>query len=131
MADLGLALQFPIPPLDLTHRELVTGSPFGPGVHLLDRVRGPINCDAYGVYYRANLIASGLGGTVGRTITYESPYAEILQVKEDILSAIQNGPYTYCVRDQGIVMFDEFPILRVSLWVETACSVDLWWVVVF
>jgi hypothetical protein len=131
MSNLGIALQFPTPPLDLTHRELVAGSPFGAGVHLVDRVRGPINCDAYGVYFRANSVASGLGGTVGRTVTYEQPYAEILQVKEDILSAIQNGPYTYCTRDQGIVMFDEFPILRVSLWVAPACSVDLWWVVVF
>jgi alpha-glucuronidase len=131
MADLGLALQFPIPPLDLTHQEALPGNHYGPGVHLLDRIRGPINCDAYGIYYKAQSVASGIGRTVGRTVTYDEPYAEILQVKEDILSNIQNGPYTYCTRDQGIVMFDEFPILRVSVWVAPACSVDLFWVVVF
>lgn len=131
MADLGLALQFPIPPLDLTHQEAVTGSPFGPGVHLVDRIRGPINCDAYGVYYRENGVAVGIGRTIQVVTVYEQPYAQILQVKEDIFSVIQNGPHLDVRNDQGIFMFDEFPILRVSLWVAPACSIELWWVVVF
>ncbi len=131
MVQLPIPLQFPIPPLDLTHQEALSGNHYGPGVHLLDRVRGPINCDAYGIYYVAQQVPIGIGRTVGRTVTYDEPYAEILCVKEDIASHIQNGQYTYCVRDQGIVMFDEFPILRVSLWVAPGALVDVFWVVVF
>ena len=131
MADLGLALQFPIPPLDLTHQEAVAGSPFGPGLYHLDRVRGPINCDAYGVYFRENGVAPGIGRTVTPVTIYETMYGQLLEVKEDILSNIQNGPHLDLKVDQGIFMFDEFPILRVTLLVLPACSVELWWVVVF
>lgn len=132
MANLGIALQFPTPPLDLTHQEALAGNPYSAGVHLLDRVRGPINLDAYGIYWQAHLVPSGIGQTMGRNVTtFEQPIAQLLQVKMDILSVVQNGPMLPIVQDEGIMMFDEFPILRVSAWIETGCELNFWWVVVF
>jgi hypothetical protein len=132
MANLGIALQFPTPPLDLTHREALPGNPYSAGIHLLDRVRGPINCDAFGIYWVNTLNPIGIGRTVGQnTIRFEEPIGQLLQVKEDILSVVQNGPVVPIIEDQGIMMFDEFPILRVSAWVQVGCQFNFFWVVVF
>lgn len=132
MANLGIALQFPTPPLDLTHQEALPGNPYSAGIHLLDRVRGPINCDAFGVYWIVHLVPQGIGKTVGQnTVRFEEPVGQLLQVKEDILSNVQNGPIVPILEDEGIMMFDEFPILRVSAWVQIGCQIEFFWVVVF
>lgn len=131
MAQVSLPLQFPTPPLDLTHQEALPGNPYSSGHYLFDRVRGPINCDAYGIYFKAFTVPPGFGVNVGAKVTYDRDWLQLLEVKEDILSNVQDGPYLSTRAQEGIFMFDEFPILRVVAQIYPGCTANFWWVVVF
>lgn len=131
MTDLGIALQFPTPPLDLTHLEALPLNPYGPGLHFVDRVRGPIAVDAYGMYWQVHSTTPGIGQTIRTQLYFDRPLLEIRQIQEDLVSNVEGGPVIFTDEAAGYIKFVEFPILRVAIWVYPGCSFDLSWIVVF
>jgi len=131
MANVGIALQFPTPPLDLTHLESLPFNPYSGPLQFLTRQRGPIAVDAYGLYWRMREVPVGIGTSIRTDVFYDRQVAEFREIQEDILSNTEAQFIHPVNRQSGFFMFNEFPILRVGLWVYPHCSVDLSWIVVF
>jgi hypothetical protein len=124
-----LPLPFPHPPSILTSLEALPGNPYGPGSHLLDRPRGPINCDAFGFAWIFAGTPAGVGRTMGMPqTTYEEVLAQIVEVKSDVGATLFFGQ-TYNIQDDdGRIQFSEFPIYRINAWVAPATLLNLYWI---
>lgn len=128
MASEPINTQFPVPWGRFTQLEALSGNPYTAGLHLVDRIRGPINCDAFGFAWQAASIAPGIG-QVSKTVTrYDRVVAELMEVKLDFLAATYNGPIHLVEQDEGRFLFSEFPIERMSCWVSPGVSMNFYWI---
>jgi hypothetical protein len=131
MVAVSIAQQLLNPPTIFTQLEHVAGAPFGAGLHLIDRVRGPIGVDAFGFAWLFTGTPAGVGQTVQAVTTFEQPLAQVLEVKQDITAATLNGRVLDLDQDEGRSYFSEFPLLRLSVYVLPATTLDLWWILIF
>jgi hypothetical protein len=125
-----LPLQFPDPPTRLTTREALPGNPYAAGLHLLDRPRGPINLDAFGLAWQITGVPIGVGRRVTGVTTYDRVLLELLEIPIDLTGATSNGPLRQVDQDEGRFYFSEFPIERISAWIYPFCSANFWWILV-
>jgi hypothetical protein len=124
-----VSVQFPVPWGRFTSLEALPGNPFDSStIHLVDRVRGPVNCDAFGMAWSLHFLPAGIGRTV-RTVTYfDRTVAELMEVKVDIGLTTYNGPIHLVRQDEDRFFFSEFPIERMSIWVYPGVTIDLFWI---
>jgi hypothetical protein len=118
------------PPTFLTQLEALPGNPYGPGLHLLDRPRGPINCDAFGFGWLFIGTPVGVSQTARSVTRYGEPLAQVLEVKSDVTAATLNGEVYDIDQDEGRQYFSEFPITRISVTILPACSLNLYWILI-
>jgi len=130
MVDLPINVQFPVPPTIFTRLEALPANPYAFGLHLLDRVRGPVGVDAFGFAWQFVLTPAGVGETVRSVTTFEEPLAQVLEVKNDITGATLNGKVYNLDQDEGRIFFSEFPIRRISVDILPATTLNLWWILV-
>ena len=116
------------PPTILTSLEALPGNPYGPGLHLLDRPRGPINCDAFGFAWLFIATPVGVGRVARSVTTFQESLAQVLEVKTDITAATLNGEVYNLDQDEGRQYFSEFPITRISVTILPATALNLYWV---
>lgn len=131
MALVSIGQQLLNPPSFLTQLEHVVGAPFGHGLHLIDRVRGPIGLDAFGFAWTFVATPAGVGEQVLSVTTFEQALAQVLEVKTDITPVTFNGRVYDLDQDEGRIIFSEFPLTRLSVDVLPACSLDMWWILIF
>jgi hypothetical protein len=130
MVSIPIQNLFLSPPTIFTRLEALPGNPYGPGAHLLDRPRGPINLDAFGFGWLFIATPAGVGRVVRNVTTFEETLAQVLEVKQDITGATLNGEVYAIAQDEGRQLFSEFPLTRINLWVAPATAINLYWVLV-
>jgi hypothetical protein len=130
VASIPIQLQFPDPPTILTQREALPGNPYSGPLQFIDRVRGPIGTDAFGIDWLVTVTPPGIGSTIDTDVTFDRDIIGLREVKEDIGSTLISGPQTLIREIQGRMYFSEFPLTRLALWVYPFCEINLWWVLV-
>lgn len=131
MTDLSIDLQFPTPPTLFTHRELVTGSPFSSGVHLLQRNRGILTCDAFGIAWSLNSYPSGIGLSPKVVTDTDRDFLQLVELKTDSAAELVPGRRIDTRQVAGYTFFSEFPLVGMNVWIYPNCTVNFYWVVVF
>lgn len=130
MANVPINLQFPVPPTILTSREALPGNPYSGPLQHLKRIRGPIQCDAFGIDWLVTVTPPGIGSSIDTDVVFDRPILQLREVKPDIGGTLISGPVLDLSEIQGRHYFSEFPLDNVALFVYPFCEVNLWWVLV-
>jgi hypothetical protein len=124
----GVIQQFLHPPINLCTLEAIPGSPFT-GLNALQRIRGPINVDAFGLSWLITSAPAGYGLNIGAAVNfYDRP---VLQV--GIFHKLFDGSLNVSQQEEtslvkGYIMFNEsFPDV-VDVLLQPFVEADFNWV---
>lgn len=128
MSDVSIIQQFLHPPIGLCTLEVISGAPFTDLV-AVDRPRGLVRTDAFGIRYLITFSPDGYGITpAAGSNVFDRPVVEIA-TRHQLLSGdiIVTSQQTYSTAS-GTLMFEEsFPYI-VDLLFSPGIEASLWWV---
>lgn len=130
MANINITQLLVTPPTILTTMEAVIGNPFFAGRYFLDRVRGPIGLDAFGVQWSVTVTPPGMGSFIRTDIQFDRDVLEIREVKSDLGGTLVEGERHLTAAQAGRIFFSEFPITRIAVWIYPGCEVNFEWILV-
>lgn len=130
MSDVSIIQQFLHPPIGLCTLEVISGAPFS-DVVAVDRPRGLVRTDAFGIRYLVTFSPPGYGISDGAGSNhFDRPVVEIA-TRHQLLDGeiIVTSQQAYDTAS-GTVMFEEsFPYI-VNLLFSPGIEASLWWVLV-
>lgn len=124
--------QFLHPPIGLCVLEPLPGNPYGPGGLVgLQRIRGPVNVDAFGIRWLITSYPAGYGVDVGAAVNFFDRTVLSIGVQHQLFSG------TIIVTEQldtrlaaGHLMFQEsFPYI-VDVQLAPGVEANFWWLLV-
>lgn len=130
MVDIQIPGLFTDPPEIITTREALPGNPYSGPLQFIDRVRGPVGLDAYGIDWLVTIAPPGIGSTLYTDVVFDRAMIQIREVGPDLGGTLISGPAIDLVELQGRHYFSQFPLTRLALWVLPFVEINLWWVLV-
>lgn len=119
------------PPWGVLQLEHIAGAPFFTGQYALDRPRGPVRVDAYGLLWSVTTEAPGVGLTPGLVTEYDERVIEISLTYQLLDGTFIQGARLASSWDNGQFMFDQLLPYGVDVRIGVPFSVDLWWLLAF
>ena len=119
---------FTHPPLGALSLEHVPSAPLSGGLYALNRPRGPIHTDAYGILWSVSAAALGTGSTPGIVTEWDERVVEIAcdYILFDGTPAI--GQRIATNMDNGIMMFEQLLPFGLDVQVGVPFLVDFFWI---
>jgi len=99
------------------------------GVTQVQRIRGPINVDAFGLSFSFITIPAAFGSTQAIHKDYEPPIVEIAPVYTLFDGHTVYGPSQVLHHDGDLLFLDQLFPTRVDVWVQVGCLVSQFWLV--
>lgn len=130
MANVPISQFFDTPPDILTSLEALPANPYSGPLQFVDRVRGPVGLDAFGIQWQVTLAPAGIGSTIYTQINYDRVVMELREVKSDIGGTLVFGRTLDVSEAEGRMFFSTFPLTRLALWVYPGVEVQLHWILV-
>lgn len=118
------------PPLGVMGLEHLPTAPFTGGSYAIDRPRGPLRVDAYGLFWSVSAAALGTGNIPGLVTEWEDRVVEI-----GVIHQMLDGTFVYSQRlatnlDAGFVLWEEALPYGIDLVVGPPFLVDFYWCVI-
>lgn len=128
--DVNVINFFLHPPLGVMTLEHIPSAPFSGGEYALNRPRGPVNTDAFGILWSVSAAAVGTGLIPGLQTEYEERVVEIT-----VGHILLDSTYVISQRlasglDSGFMLFSEALPYDVNVMVGPPFLVDFYWVLV-
>jgi hypothetical protein len=130
MANVPVQQLFWVPPTILTTRVALPGNPYSGPLQFVDRVRGPVGVDAFGIDWEITITPAGIGTKIDTQVVFDRTILQLREVKPDLGGTLISGPPIDIDAIEGRHYFSEFPLTRVALFVYPFCEVNLYWVLV-
>jgi len=123
--------QFLHPPIGLCVQEALPGNPYPDGIHALQRIRGPVNVDAFGLRWLIASSPPGYGIDIGAAVNFFDRTILQIGVQHRLFDGTIVTTQQLDTRlAQGHVMFDEsFPYV-VDVQLPPGVTADFWWLLV-
>ena len=122
--------QFLHPPISLCALEALPGNPYS-GLNGLQRIRGPVNVDAFGIRWLITAFPAGYGVSVGAAVNFFDRTILELGIQHRMLDGtivVTQQEETRLVT--GYSMFDAaFPYV-VDVQLAPGVAANLWWILV-
>jgi len=115
------------PPYGLLTREI--GFTLTAGLTQIQRIRGPVLVDAFGVSFSFFTVPIKFGRTQQVNLDYEVPIVEFAPVYTLFDGNQIQGPPTVLTHEGDILYFDQLLPTHVNVWVQVGCVVVQYWVV--
>ena len=121
----GIITQLAHPPYGVLTRE--TGPTLTTGLYQLQRIRGPVNVDAFGVSFSFFTIPAAFGHTDRTDRDYELPIAEWSAAYTMLDGHVVTSPPQVVRHEGDLYWFDQLLPLHVNVWVQVGCAVTVFW----
>lgn len=118
----GIITQLMHPPYGVLSRE--TGFLLTHGTTMIDRVRGPVNFDAFGLSFSFITIPTRFGYTQTIQKDYEVPIVVWAPLYTMFDGHDVYGPTQYVFHDGDLLYLDQLLPKRVDVWVQVGCTVQ-------
>lgn len=129
--DVNVINFFLHPPLGVMTLEHIPSAPLGPGgTYALNRPRGPVNTDAFGLLWSVTGEALGVGKTVGIQTEFEERVIEIVVSHQLLDATFVISQRLTSTLDSGFMLFSEALPYDVNVMLGPPFQVDLYWVLV-
>ena len=115
------------PPYGLLTREV--GFTLTAGLTQIQRIRGPVTVDAFGLSFSFFTIPAKFGRTQQVNLDYEVPIVEFAPVYTLFDGNQIQGPSTLLTHEGDILYFDQLLPTHINVWVQVGCVVVQYWVV--
>lgn len=122
----GIISQLVHPPYGVMSRE--TGPTLTAGLYQVQRIRGPINFDAFGLSFSFFTIPSEFGYSQKVTKDYEVPIVSFAPLYTLLDGHDVYGPQTDVHHEGDLLYLDQLFPTRVDVWVQVGCTVVLYFV---
>jgi len=123
----GIITSLEHPPYGVLSREFAFN--LTAGVTQVQRIRGPVNVDAFGLSFSFVTIPAAFGFTQQIHKDYEEPIVEVAPLYTLFDGHTFYGP-TQVLHHEGDMLFlDQLFPTRVDVWVQVGCVVAQYWLV--
>lgn len=116
------------PPFGVIQRELIA-TPLTYGVTQLQRIRGPVNVDAFGMSFDFFTIPAEFGSTQMVSTRYEHVIVQMAPLYTDLSGHDMYGPMVDISEEGQYYFFDALLPTRVDVFVQVGCVVTGFWLV--
>jgi len=115
------------PPYGVLQREFAFN--LTAGVTQVQRIRGPINVDAFGLSFSFITIPAKFGFTQQVHKDYEVPIVEMAPLYTMFDGHTVYGPTVTLTHEGDLIFLDQLFPTRVDVWVQVGCLVSQYWLV--
>jgi len=115
------------PPYGVLSRE--TGFTLTAGVTQIQRIRGPVNVDAFGLSFSFVTIPAKFGRTQQVHLDYELPIVEFAPLYTMFDGHQVYGPSQVLTHEGDLLFLDQLFPTRIDVWVQVGCAVTQFWLV--
>jgi len=122
----GIITQLAHPPYGLLSRE--TAFLLGPGVTQLQRIRGPVNVDAFGIAFSFITIPAGFGRRNNIHVDYENPIVIFAPLYTLFDGHDQYGDTVEVMHEGDLYYLGQLFPKRIDVWVAPGCTVQQYFV---
>ena len=119
----GIISQLEHPPYGALTRE--TGPTLTTGLWQIQRIRGPVNFDAFGVSYSFITIPTRFGYSQRVHKDYEVPIVALAPLYTMFDGHDVYGPTQYLTHEGDLIYLDQLLPKRVDVWVQVGCTVTM------
>lgn len=123
----GIISQLPHPPYGFLGRE--TGFSLAAGVTQIQRIRGPVTVDAFGISFSFFTVPAAFGWKQQVHKDYELVIVEFAPLYTLFDGHSVYGPAQQVTHEGDIYYFDQLLPTRIDVWVQVGCVVTQYWVV--
>jgi len=123
----GIIGEFAHPPWGVIQRELIGTYGPGPVTASLQRVRGPINVDAFGIAWSVFAVPAQAGRRVRVVTEYEDNFMQYGVLYTDLTGHSFYGELADVSLDGQYVLFQQPLPTSVDIWIFPGFSVTLYW----
>lgn len=130
--DTGVINFFLHPPLGVMTLEHIPTAPFtGPVQVALNRPRGPVHTDAFGIVWSVTAEAAGVGRVDGIQTEFDERVVEIVvsHILLDGTPIVSQRVVSWL--DSGFMLFSEALPYDLNVRIGPPFQVDFWWVLIF
>jgi len=99
------------------------------GVTQVQRIRGPVNVDAFGLSFSFITVPAAFGYTQRIHKDYEIPIVQVAPLYTLFDGHGLYGPIQELTHEGDIVYLDQLFPTRVDVWVQVGCLVAQYWIV--
>ncbi|SRR5712691_3662981 len=115
------------PPYGVLTRE--TGFTLTSGVTQIQRIRGPVNVDAFGLSFSFFTIPAAFGRTTRIHTDFELPIVEVAPLYTLFDGHTFYGPTQVLTHEGDLIFLDQLFPTRIDVWVQVGCVVTQFWLV--